>query len=333
MPRVAVNGISLHYDEMGAGPPLVLIHAFPVGRRMWEPQMTALARRHRVIAYDVRGFGLSDAPREPSAYSQAQSVEDARALIEALGAGPAAVCGLSMGGNIALNLALTYPDTVSALLLCDTGAGSEAPAAFAARCEEYATAADRGIEAFFDAALTWPVFADYGSQGGRQRAFLRELILGHPAHGIALTARHALATRKPVYALEAGMRALRVPTLVAFGERDGACVRSSEFMAATIPDARLWRVPGGHPLHQPRRARALQPRGAYVPRALGGAGGGRRGPAGGGGGSWTTAGLASILAGRISQPGRFEASRRAAGTGPGPPTTPRRPPPPPARTF
>lgn len=245
MPRLAVNGISLHYDEMGAGPPLVLIHAFPVGRRMWEPQMAALARRHRVIVYDVRGFGLSDAPREPGAYSQAQSVEDARALIEALGAAPAAVCGLSMGGNIALNLALTYPETVSALLLCDTGAGSEDPVAFAARCEEYAAAADRGIEAFFDAALTWAVFADYGSQGARQRAFLRELILGHPAHGIALTARHALATRKPVYALEAGMRGLRLPTLVAFGERDEACVRSSEFMVATIPDARLWRVPGG----------------------------------------------------------------------------------------
>ena len=245
MPRVAVNGIALHYDEMGAGPPLVLIHAFPVGRRMWEAQMTALARRHRVIAYDVRGFGLSDAPREPGAYSQAQSVEDARALIETLGAAPAAVCGLSMGGNIALNLALAHPETISALLLCDTGAGSDDARAFASRCEEYAAAADRGIEPFFDAVLTWPVFADYGSQGARQRAFLRELVLSQPAHGIALTARHALATRKPVYALEAGMRALRVPTLVAFGERDEACVRSSEFMAATIPDARLWRVPGG----------------------------------------------------------------------------------------
>jgi pimeloyl-ACP methyl ester carboxylesterase len=121
----------------------------------------------RVIAYDVRGFGLSDAPREPGAYSQAQSVEDARALIEALDAAPAAVCGLSMGGNIALNLALTCPETVSALLLCDTGTGSEDPVAFAARCEEYAAAADRGIEAFFDAALGWAVFADYGSQGAR----------------------------------------------------------------------------------------------------------------------------------------------------------------------
>jgi pimeloyl-ACP methyl ester carboxylesterase len=244
MPRLDVNGVSLHYDEVGAGPPLLLVHAFPVGRRMWEPQLAALGRRHRVIAYDVRGFGLSDAPRTPDAYSQAQSVEDARALLEALDAVPAAVCGLSMGGNIALNLGLTHPEVVSALLLCDTGAGSEDAGGFAARCEEYARAAERGMEAFLEAVFTWPVFADYGNQGDRQRALLRELVLAQPAHGIALTARHALATRKPVYALGTAMKGLRVPTLVAFGERDVACVRSSEFMAATIPGARFWRVPG-----------------------------------------------------------------------------------------
>jgi pimeloyl-ACP methyl ester carboxylesterase len=74
MPRVAVNGISLHYEEAGSGSPLLFIHAFPVGRRMWEPQIAALARRHRVIAYDVRAFDLSDAPHASAAYSQALSV-------------------------------------------------------------------------------------------------------------------------------------------------------------------------------------------------------------------------------------------------------------------
>lgn len=244
MPRVAVNGISLHYDEAGAGPPLLLIHAFPVGRRMWEPQIAPLARRHRVIAYDVRGFGLSDAPRDPASYSQALSVEDARALLEALGAAPAAVCGLSMGGNIALNLALTHPEMVTKLILCDTGAGSENAAAFKARCEEYAQAADKGLESFFDAVIsTWPVFSDYGSQGDAQQKQLRDLVMSQHAHGMALTARHALATRKPVYALEPGMRKLRIPTLVAYGTRDEACVQSSEFMASTIPGAQIWRVP------------------------------------------------------------------------------------------
>jgi pimeloyl-ACP methyl ester carboxylesterase len=244
MPRVAVDDVSLHYEEAGAGPPLLLIHAFPVGRRMWEPQMAALAQRHRVIAYDVRGFGLSDAPRDPASYSQALSVEDAHALLETLGAAPAAVCGLSMGGNIALNLALAYPQTVTKLILCDTGAGSENAAAFKTRCEEYAQAADKSVEFFFNALIaTRPVFSDYGGQGDAQKKQLRDLVMSQHAHGMALTARHALATRKPVYALEPDMRKLRIPTLVAYGTRDEACVQSSEFMAATIPGAQIWRVP------------------------------------------------------------------------------------------
>jgi pimeloyl-ACP methyl ester carboxylesterase len=243
MPDVTVNGVRLHYDEAGSGPPVVLIHAFPVGRRMWEPQMAPLATRHHVIAYDVRGFGLSEAPREPGCYSPGILVDDACALLEGLGAVPAAVCGLSMGGNIAVNLALAHPQAVSALIACDTGAGSEDPAAFAARCEEYAVAAQRGIDAFVEAAFNWSVFADYGAQGPAQAALLRELVRAQPPHGIALTARHALAPRKPIYALEAGLRALRVPTLVVYGERDEACVDSSRFLVSTIPGARLWMVP------------------------------------------------------------------------------------------
>lgn len=243
MPDVVVNGVRLHYDEAGSGPPVVLIHAFPVGRRMWEPQMASLATRHRVIAYDVRGFGLSEAPTEAGRYSPSIAVEDARALLEGLGAAPAAVCGLSMGGNIAVNLALAHPQTVSALIACDTGAGSEDPAAFAARCEEYAVAAQRGIDAFVEAAFSWSVFADYGAQGPAQAALLRELVRAQPPHGIALTARHTLAPRKPIYAIEAGLRALRVPALVVYGERDEACVQTSEFMGRAIPGARVWKVP------------------------------------------------------------------------------------------
>jgi pimeloyl-ACP methyl ester carboxylesterase len=103
MPAITINDARVHYDEAGRGASVVLIHAFPVGRRMWEPQMAALATQFRVIAYDARGFGLSEAPQEPARYSPAISVEDARALLESLGAVPAAVCGLSMGGNIAVN--------------------------------------------------------------------------------------------------------------------------------------------------------------------------------------------------------------------------------------
>jgi len=244
MPRVAVNGVQLAYEEAGAGSPLLLIHGFACGRRVWAPQIQALATRHRVIAYDVRGFGRSEAPRDPAQYSQPISVEDAHALLGALGAMPAAVCGLSMGGNIALNLALVHPEAVSALILCDTGVGSEDPAGFRARCEEFARAAEQRIEAFCESALAWQVFADYVAQGDAQRTLARQMILAHPAHGVALTARHTLGPRRPVYDLEPGLSALRIPTLVVYGERDVGCVESSRFLGKAIHGACIWEVPG-----------------------------------------------------------------------------------------
>src|SRR6266852_622557 len=84
MPRVGVNGVSLYYEVTGHGPPLVLAHGFACGLRMWDPQVKALARSWRVVAYDVRGHGMSEAPADPAAYSQPISVADLRALLERL---------------------------------------------------------------------------------------------------------------------------------------------------------------------------------------------------------------------------------------------------------
>ncbi len=242
MPIARVNGVSLFYEESGHGPALLFIHAFPVGRGMWEPQVPFFDRYLRVITYDCRGFGRSEAPTAPTAYSPALSVEDAQGVLAHLGAAPAVVCGLSMGGNIALNLAIAHPASVRALILCDTGAGSEDPGAFRARCVEYAEATGRGMDGFFDKMLQWPVFADF-VQGPRESMLLREMVLAQPPHGVGLTALYTLATRPPVYALKERIEAMRVPTLVVHGERDEACLESSRFLASTIPGARLWMVP------------------------------------------------------------------------------------------
>src|SRR2546426_1158022 len=132
MPIARVNGVSLYYEVAGRGAPLVLVHGFACGIRSWDPQVRALSRYRRVIAYDVRGHGLSDAPPEAAAYSQATSVADLHALLAHLKIGRAVVGGLSMGGNIALNFALAHPAMVSALIVADTGAGSEAAGDWAA---------------------------------------------------------------------------------------------------------------------------------------------------------------------------------------------------------
>src|SRR5712692_10726834 len=153
MPRVDVNGLSLYYEVAGHGPPLVLAHGFACGLRMWDPQVKARARAWRVVTYDVRGHGISEAPTDPDAYSQPISVADLGALLERLEIRRAVVGGLSMGGNIALNFALAHPEMVTALVVADTGAGSDQTADWVAT-----------VHAFADAALANPLFARYVAQ-------------------------------------------------------------------------------------------------------------------------------------------------------------------------
>jgi pimeloyl-ACP methyl ester carboxylesterase len=248
MPIARVNGIQLYYEEAGSGLPLVWVHGFGCGIRSWDPQVRELSASRRVITYDVRGFGLSEAPERAAAYSQPVSVADLAALTEHLGIERAAIGGLSMGGNIALNFAIAHPRRVAALILADTGAGSDDTKEWIAGAERYAQACDRGgVEAFADLACANPLFARYIEQGPDRERFIRSCLMTHRARGIAHTAREVLSKRPTIYSLEPQLRALRVPTLLVVGEHDTPCVKVHEYMARTIPGARSVVIPGvGH---------------------------------------------------------------------------------------
>lgn len=102
----------LAYDDRGVDHPLVLLHAGVADRRMWDVQVPAFAAAHRVIRYDLRGFGESTLPPDP--YSNA---DDLLAVLDALELPTAHILGMSMGGTVALDFALLHPDRVSALIL------------------------------------------------------------------------------------------------------------------------------------------------------------------------------------------------------------------------
>jgi pimeloyl-ACP methyl ester carboxylesterase len=124
MPKTTVNGIELAYEVYGDGPPLVLAHGYIASKEMWDYQIGPFSERYRVVVYDMRGHGQSDAPPEDDpGYTMETLVEDQRALMDHLGIEQAYVGGLSMGGSIAMRFALTYPKRVRALLLFDTSAG------------------------------------------------------------------------------------------------------------------------------------------------------------------------------------------------------------------
>jgi len=236
MPIAPVNGIRLYYEVTGSGSPLVLVHGYGCGVRSWDPQVRALLRSRRVITYDVRGHGLTDAPEDPAAYSQDTSVEDLHALLAHLKIRRAAIGGLSMGGNIALNFALAYPNMTGKLIVADTGAGSDQSGDWAASSRAYAEALEtRGMEAFADMACASPLFARYVAGGPTAERFIRSCLMTHRARGLAHTAREVLIKRPTIYALEPRLRQLRVPTLLIVGEHDEPCLKTHRFMADCIP--------------------------------------------------------------------------------------------------
>jgi pimeloyl-ACP methyl ester carboxylesterase len=129
-----VNGTQIAYEQNGTGPPLLLIHGFPLDRRMWAAQRAGLAEVARVIAPDLRGFG--DSPVVEGTATMDILADDLLALLDHLHIDePVAVCGLSMGGYVAFRLYEKAPSRVGKLILCDTRSDPDTSEAAAQRRE------------------------------------------------------------------------------------------------------------------------------------------------------------------------------------------------------
>ncbi|RJR42694.1 MAG: 3-oxoadipate enol-lactonase [Desulfobacteraceae bacterium] len=118
--HAAANGIRIHYELDGdpSAPVITLSHSLATDLSMWEHQMETLLRSYRVLRYDTRGHGGTEAPE--GHYSLQTLADDVRALLHELGIGKTHFMGISMGGMIAQHLALDSPEIISSLILCDT---------------------------------------------------------------------------------------------------------------------------------------------------------------------------------------------------------------------
>jgi pimeloyl-ACP methyl ester carboxylesterase len=249
-----VNGTRLYYEVAGSGHPLVLIHGSTLDTRMWDNQFETFAQHYTVVRYDVRGFGKSALPTGES-YARP---DDLKGLLDYLDIAHASVLGLSMGGGIAIDFVLEYPQATDALILVDSTLGGWPPdPEFAAlqnavrvRAKEASVQAARDVWLYsplFNPALENPdvaprlvqIISDYSGWHWVHHNPLRDLV--PPA----------------IQRLDT----ISVPTLIIIGERDMPNFHAiADSLHQRIPNARKVVMPGiGHMsnMEDPERFNAI----------------------------------------------------------------------------
>jgi pimeloyl-ACP methyl ester carboxylesterase len=246
--RVESGGATLAVEVRGAGLPVLFVHGFPFNRTMWRHQLGALDR-HLRIAPDLRGAGASTAPA--GGYSMRRYADDLIAVLDAVGADQAVVCGLSMGGYVTFELLRSHPTRVRAVVLCDTKAEPDTEEAKRGRDEMARLAEDHGAGAIADRLLPRLLAPETVTERPEVVRQVREMIRGTSVAGIvgALSAMRERPDSTPL------LRRIGVPTLVLGGTDDQISPADGmRAMAAAIPGAGYLAIRGaGHlaPLEQP----------------------------------------------------------------------------------
>jgi len=255
MNRIQVGDLAISVTDVGSGPPVVLLHGLGCGKRMWLHQIRALKRHFRVIAYDQRGHGLTEAPSEAAHYSAGHLARDLLGVLDVLNIRRAAIVGFSLGGGPALALAASQPERVSHLVLADVGAGADEPIKIEALARRWVDLIRRGdTDELVCDMLRSELFKAYARRNLRRRNHMAALLRATPIDGLRFTLSQVLAKRKSLFRLSGLLKSIQVPTLVMAGQHDYVCSKATRFMAQTIPNATLKLVAdSGHmaPLEEP----------------------------------------------------------------------------------
>jgi pimeloyl-ACP methyl ester carboxylesterase len=231
MPTIDRDGVRIYYEVHGSGPALLLTHGYSSTSAMWQGQIAALSKHHKLVVWDMRGHGQSDYPADPASYSEALTVADMAALLDEVGAKDAIIGGLSLGGYMSLAFHRAHPERVRALLIIDTGPGfkkDDARDAWNARAHATAERFEReGLEVLKSASPE------------------RASVSHRDASGLARAARGMLAQRDARVILS--LPEIKVPSLVVVGADDTPFLAASDYMAAKIPGAKKVVIPAaGH---------------------------------------------------------------------------------------
>lgn len=257
MPTIQVRDTETYYEEYGAGQPIVFLHGAGSDHRIWAERARPLADQYRVVVPDVRSHGYTGG-MDREAYSFDTYVADLEAVVEALELDRPVVCGLSMGGMIALRHAAQYPDSVAGLVTL----GTATPATLS-RLEWFQGAVEptlrEGAATVFGpervaAAMHWIYERIYGEETIGDVAEAERLKADHDPEVPEMSNEEAEkmgAALDDYESLAIDFGAIAVPVLALYGEREfDSMADHAERMAARIPDAEAREIPAaGHNAH------------------------------------------------------------------------------------
>jgi 3-oxoadipate enol-lactonase len=227
------DGMELGYDEAGSGTPLLFIHGWPHDRTLWAGQMSGLSTQARCLAVDLRGFGDSTVS---GPWSIDRFADDLAAFLAARHVDRAVVCGLSMGGYVALAMLRRHRVLVRGLILTSTRATADTPEGREKRARLIEFVRERGVEALADRQLKAMVGATTFESRSDVRESLRRMMAAAPLEGV-VGALRAMAERPDSSDL---LSTIDMPTLVVGGAEDTFTPPDElKAMAAQIPGCRF----------------------------------------------------------------------------------------------
>ncbi len=252
MPKVKVKDIELYYEELGKGSPLVMIMGYAASSAFWDPGLVEeLSKHHRTIVFDNRGIGQSDRPDVE--YTMKMIAEDTAGLMDALGIESAHILGQSMGGMIAQEFALNYPEKVKSLILCCTtcGGGKVPPIRHELYMEVYAIPG-LSMEEFIRGTSRFLFSPEFIKDNPERVEEWVHMLVGQEPPGVSwddeLATLGKQAAAIGMFDTFDRLPNIKVPTLVMAGEKDILIPpENSRILAERIPNSQLITFAGsGH---------------------------------------------------------------------------------------
>jgi pimeloyl-ACP methyl ester carboxylesterase len=235
-----VNGTRLHYEVAGSGHPLVLIHGQSLDTRMWDDQFEVFAQQYQVIRYDMRGYGKS----APQTYERYAPADDLMGLLRHLGLSHAHILGLSRGGGVAIDFALTYPEATDTLIAVDSVLRGFTWGDFkASQAQIRELGKTSGVEAARERWVNDDLFAP-ALENPNVSARLKHIVSDYSGWLWIYDDPIRLLEPPSIEQLDN----IRVPTLIVIGERDlPDFLTIADVLQERIPNARKVVMPGvGH---------------------------------------------------------------------------------------